>query len=108
MNFIKQWIENFNAKKRFTAENCLQAQNNKKKTKLSNLFNEKVEQITNRINFIVCDELDEHQVIYHVPAEQKQFFESIGEHFKSIGFDVRFGNIPWISDTEEYMVILWN
>lgn len=107
MNIFQRYIEKFNEKRRFTAQNCLNSQNNKKKNILETAFKEKVDQITSRINFVVSNELDEHQVIYHIPEDQKKFFESVGEHFKNIGFDVRFGTIPWISDSEEYMVILW-
>lgn len=107
MGQVRKIIENFNARRTFNAQNCLKLQKNEKESEEDRELKDKIEQITGRITNVVHNELDEHMVMYHVPSRKRDFFEHISNYFTNLGFSVKIGTIPWVSETDEFMVISW-
>lgn len=112
MGFIRQRIENFRQSRMFNAQNCLNKQTalrmreerrkiDEERRHLEDVINE----IENRIEFVVGQSYNQQTVIFQVIDGEKSTFEKVKDHFISRGFNAFFQqmeNLP-----VEALVISW-
>ncbi len=99
---IRDRINEIKKSKEFNAENC------KRKQQLNEnkLFNDKVEEIEARINYVVTTTTTEHTVIYKIHETQKKLFYDVETYFQNLGFRTIRVTIPQL-ENEEFLIISW-
>ena len=112
MNFISRSIQNWKEKRMFTAQNCLNRQNelkNKEEKRKIEEDRHKLEsaiaEIENRISFVISQSYKQNTVIFQINDGEEEMYKKIKEHFISNGFNAFFqkmDNLP-----VEALVISW-
>ena len=112
MRFIKQAIRTWKERRMFTAQNCLNRQNELKKREERRKIEEEnrnlesaIAEIENRIHFVISQSYRQNTVIFQVNDGEEEMFKKIKEHFISNGFNAFFqkmDNLP-----VEALVISW-
>ncbi len=99
---IRDRINEIKKSKEFNAENCLR----KQQLTENKLFNDKVEEIEARINYVVTTTTTEHTVIYKIHETQKKLFYDVETYFQNLVFRTIRVTIPQL-ENEEFLIISW-
>lgn len=112
MQFLKDKIKVWQARRMFTAQNCLNKQRElqtreerRQVEEYQRKLDSAIAEIENRIRFVISQSYKQNTVIFQVNDGEEEMFKKIKEHFVSNGFNAFFqkmDNLP-----VEALVISW-
>lgn len=111
-NFVREKVEAWRQARRFSAQNCLNRQyelrireERKEKEERQRRIDEIIEEIENKIHFVVSQSCTQQIVLFQIVDGEKPLFEEVKQHFTSAGFDSYFEEIG--KNNVEVLVISW-
>jgi len=97
----------------FNAENCMRKQYNleryllkKKEEEENRELEAKIEEIKNRISYVIDQSPDQHKVIFQVHEKEKDLYNNVKTYFSNLGFKVVLITVEDLG-TDELMIISW-
>jgi len=113
IKFIVEKIIEFKRRKEFNAENCLRKQWDleqyllkKQKEEEKRELNEKIDEIKNRISYVIDQSPDQHNVIFQVHENERELYSKVKTYFSNLGFKVVLITIEDLG-SDELMIISW-
>ena len=111
-NLIKERIESWKQSKRFTAQNCINRQEELRRREERRQIEEDqrnldamIDEIQNRIHFVISQSFNQRTVIFQVNAGQKEMFNKVKDYFVGNGFNAFFQQLEELP--VEVLVISW-
>lgn len=113
IKLIAEKIREIKRRKEFNAENCLRKQCNleqcimkKQMEEAKRELNAKIDEIKNRIRYVIEQSPDQHKVIFQVHENEMELYENVKTYFSNLGFKVVLITIEDLG-TDELMIISW-
>jgi len=113
IKFIVEKIREIKRRKEFNAENCLRKQWNleqyllkKQMDEAKRELNAKIDEIKNRIIYVIEQSPDQHKVIFQVHENERELYGNVKTYFSNLGFKVVLITIEDLG-TDELMIISW-
>lgn len=106
-------IREIRRKREFNAENCMRKQYNleqyllkKKEEEENRRLDAKIEEIKNRISYVIDQSPDQHKVIFQVHEKERDLYNNVKTYFSNLGFKVVLITVEDLG-TDELMIISW-